>query len=231
MRASFPSVFFTTFAAGTAVLSGCAWRTGTSASNVSPATLVAGFGGTYTNALQYEAAPTALKVAPSVQGEWLDLQHAQFVRVDAPAIGANVLYLEWRSGSQTGQVSRQRIWSFRQDASGTTRMDFFAFVDGTAWIGQGKTANAFKTLALDKLRGYGDRCALTFASEGQSVVGHISGKECSITAASGRRMAIDARVVLLADGSVQYRESGQLEDGRYAFRVPPTEPYQFVRTP
>jgi hypothetical protein len=37
--------------------------------------------------------------------------------------------------------------------------------------------------------------------------------------------------VLLADGSVQYRESGQLEDGRYAFRVPPTEPYQFVRTP
>jgi hypothetical protein len=35
----------------------------------------------------------------------------------------------------------------------------------------------------------------------------------------------------LPDGALLYRESGQLEDGRYAFRVPPTEPYRFIRTP
>lgn len=229
---NFPMVIVVTASAAAAVLSaGCVTRTKTSESSIAPAALLTALSGTYTNAAQYQAAPAALKVAPSVAGEWLDSQHAQFVRVDAPKIGSHVLYLEWRSGSKTGPVSRQRIWSFRTDASGATRMDFFAFVDGALWVGQAASPNAFQSLTLDKLRGYGDTCALRFVSDGRGVVGSISGKECSITAASGRRMAIDARIDLLPDGSVQYRESGQLEDGRFAFRVPPTEPYRFVRMP
>ncbi|MBC7622434.1 MAG: hypothetical protein H7232_03515 [Aeromicrobium sp.] len=232
----FPMVIVVTASAAAAVVfAGCVTRTTTSESSIAPAALVTALGGAYTNAAQYQAAPAALKVAPSVAGEWLDSQHAQFVRVDAPKIGSHVLYLEWRSGSKTGPVSRQRIWSFRTDASGATRMDFFAFVDGAPWVGQAATPNAFQNLTLDKLRGYGDTCALMFVPDAKSkdkgIVGSISGKECSITAASGRRMAIDARIDLLPDGSVQYRESGQLEDGRFAFRVPPTEPYRFVRMP
>jgi hypothetical protein len=231
MRAIHSSYIVTALAASLTSLSGCVSQMATPESKLAPAALVSALAGTYTNSAQFQAAPAALKVAPSVQGEWLDLQHADFIPVDAPAIGPDVLYLEWRSGGPTGQVSRQRIWSFRRDANGATRMDFFAFADGAAWVRQGKTANAFKTLALDKLRGYGERCALTFVPEGKTVIGSISGKECSITAASGRRMAIDARVDLLPDGALLYRESGQLEDGRYAFRVPPTEPYRFIRTP
>jgi hypothetical protein len=42
-------------------------------------------------------------------------------------------------------------------------------------------------------------------------------------------MGINARVALTADGSLEYQESGVLDDGRYAFRVPPTEPYRFRR--
>jgi hypothetical protein len=57
----------------------------------------------------------------------------------------------------------------------------------------------------------------------------ITAKECNITAASGHRMGIDARLELTANGTLEYRESGQLEDGRYAFRVPPSAPYQFRR--
>jgi CpeT/CpcT family (DUF1001) len=193
--------------------------------------------GTWNNRTQFEATPTHLKVPPSVSGDWLDLQHATFSRVDAPAIGPYVLYLEWRSVGATvgatGAISRQRIWSFRNDETGAVRMDFFAFVDGAAWVGKGNITNraAFQGLTTAMLRGYGAACGLRFSPSGTTFRGEINARECNITAASGRKMGIDARVELLTDGTLEYRESGQLEDGRYAFRVPPSQPYRFVRQP
>lgn len=186
--------------------------------------------GHYDNATQFSAAPARLKVPPSVEGEWLDQQHAVFVRVDAPAIGDQVVYLEWRSGSADGPISRQRIWSFREDEAGDLRMDFFAFVDGTAWAGQGEHPGAFLGLEPHMLRGYGPECALYFqATDEGGWHGSIGAEDCSLVAASGRRMGINADVRLLPDGILLYQESGQLESGDYAFRVPPNQPYRFQR--
>jgi hypothetical protein len=36
-------------------------------------------------------------------------------------------------------------------------------------------------------------------------------------------------LALTADGTLEYQESGLLDDGRYAFRVPPTEACRFQR--
>ena len=192
--------------------------------------LAALLAGDWDNGAQFAAAPAALKVPPSVQGEWLDVQHARFARIDAPALGTQVLYLEWRSGGPDGAISRQRIWSFRTDAEGRVRMDFYAFVDGKPWAGRAAEPGAFVALNSTDLRGYGEACALRFtALPAGGASGDITAAECTLTAASGRRMGIDAAVVLNADGSLSYRESGRLEDGRWAFRVPPTEPYRFVR--
>jgi len=196
------------------------------------ARVVAALAGGWDNSAQYAAAPAALKVPPSVDGDWLDLQHASFHRVDAPRIGPRVLYLEWRRGGPSGEVSRQRIWSFRTDADGSLRMDFFAFVDGAPWVGRGAEPGAFAALDRDALRGYDAVCALRFAIGADGAfVGRIGSDECSLVAASGRRMGIDATVSLAADGTLAYRESGRLEDGRYAFRVPPSQPYRFRRAP
>ncbi len=186
--------------------------------------------GDYDNAAQFEAAPEALKVPPSVAGDWLDRQHARFVPVAAPAIGAAVLYLEWRSDSADGPISRQRIWSFREDDRGELRMDFYAFVDGEAWAGRADQPEAFRALKASDLRGYGPDCALRFlpGDEG-GWIGAISAAECSLVAASGRRMGIDATVEITAEGSIFYRESGRLETGQYAFRVPPGQAYRFQR--
>lgn len=188
--------------------------------------------GTWDNRAQFATAPEALKIPPSVNGDWLDIQDAAFVRVNAPQLGAQVLYLEWKTAA--GVISRQRIWSFRTDKEGVTRMDFYAFVDGKAWAGKvsrDDALSAFRDLTTDALRGYGDNCALKFNLDAKSFRGEITSRECSITAASGRRMGINASVEMRADGVLEYRESGQLEDGRYAFRVPPSMPYQFVRKP
>lgn len=191
--------------------------------------IVAKLGGNWNNAAQFAATPTALKVPPSVTGDWLDLQHAAFTRIEAPAIGERVMYLEWRNGGPDGAISRQRIWSFRTDALGAIRMDFFAFVDGKPWAGRAAEAGAFRALTVEALRGYGPACGLTFSVAGQTFAGAISAKNCTLTAASGRKMGIDASVGFTTDGVLEYRESGQLEDGRYAFRVPPSQPYRFVR--
>ncbi|MFM7708471.1 MAG: hypothetical protein ACKO9D_10690, partial [Gammaproteobacteria bacterium] len=78
--------------------------------------IVDGLVGTWDNRAQYEAAPAALKVPPTVEGEWMDLQHARFTRVAAPALGSHVVYLEWRRSGPEGEISRQRLWSFRRDA-------------------------------------------------------------------------------------------------------------------
>jgi hypothetical protein len=198
------------------------------------ATIVGALAGDWHNSPQYNAAPVALKVPPSVQGDWLDLQHASFRRIEAPAIGSQVLYLEWRSGGPTGPISRQRIWSFRGgsdgDADSTVRMDFYAFVDGKPFAGRAAEPGAFKDLAATDLRGYGPGCALRVTRPAPGTLrARITAAECSITAASGRRMGIDAEFSLEADGSLSYREAGTLEDGRPAFRVPPTMPYRFER--
>lgn len=196
----------------------------------SPAQLLMELEGDWSNAAQYASADAALKVEPSVEGDWLDLQHASFRRVEAPAIGADVLYLEWRRGGPTGEISRQRLWSFRSDGDGLVRMDFHAFVDGKPYAGRGAEPGAFKGVAPSALRSYAPECALRFETvPAGGWLGEVTSEECRIVAASGRGMGIDARVQLGADGTLSYRESGRLDDGRYAFRVPPTVPYRFER--
>lgn len=187
--------------------------------------------GCFDNLAQYARADAALKVPPSVEGDWLDLQHACFRRVEAPAVGSQVYYLEWRKGDTQGAVSRQRIWSFRPLGEHQWAMEFYAFVDGKPWEGRGEQAGAFAALQGSDLRGYGESCALRYTRTAKGGwLGEVSAEGCRIVAASGRGMGIDARVLLHAEG-IDYQESGRLDDGRYAFRVPPSQPYQFRRLP
>ena len=191
--------------------------------------VVAALVGDWDNRAQFEAAPAALRVPPTVDGEWLDLQHARFFRVDAHDLGSHVVYLEWRRGGPDGEISRQRLWSFRRDATGRMVMDFFAFRDGAPYAGQGGSPRAFEAVTLDLLRAYPPGCELDFAPQGGGFFGAVAPERCSIVAASGRRMGILAEIDLRSRGQLGYREYGRLEDGRYAFRVPPTGPYRFVR--
>ena len=187
--------------------------------------------GTWSNARQWEQAPEALRRPPAVGHpyDWVDYQAAAFYRVEAPQIGAHVLYLEWRGEDE--EISRQRIWSFRRDASGAVRMDFFTLRAPEALAGRGSEPNAFATLTPADLIGYGDACALRV--RGLGVGGAFLADipdTCRITARSGRTMALTAQVHL-DNGALAYQEAGVLEDGAFAFKVPGGPPYLFARTP
>jgi hypothetical protein len=213
-----------------AVLLGACATTG-SKNAITPRSVADSLIGVWDNAAQYSTAPDFLKKPPAAGRpyDWLDRQHAQFWRVDAPGIGADVIYLEWRSGGPAGEISRQRIWSFRRDGSGQIRMDFFTFKTPAPYAGQGGAAGAFTNLKAEDLVGYGESCGLRVApTQNGAWDASIAREDCQITARSGRKMGIEARVTLMPTGLL-YDEAGILETGDYAFKVPGGPPYDFRR--
>ncbi len=189
----------------------------------------------WSNAAQYETADDALRrpPAPGHPYDWLDLQYARFVAVRTPHIPGDAVYLEWRAGGPEGPISRQRLWVFqsdiRPDASPLEGMDFYAFREPEAWAGRTGWED-FVDLTPDDLIGYPPGCRLQPVSRGRGVtVLAVDETACVITAQSGREMGINARVAIGFD-RIEYAESGRLEDGSYAFKVPGTGAYVFERT-
>lgn len=190
--------------------------------------------GRWSNAAQYEAADESLRrpPAPGHPYDWLDLQHARFVPIDTPGIPGDAVYLEWRSGGPDGPVSRQRLWVFhseiRDEDSPLIGMDFYAFRNPD--IFEGRTGwSDFTGLTPDDLIGYPDDCRLAPVSrEGGVTVLEVDESACVITAQSGRQMGINARVAI-SFGRIEYSESGRLDGGSYAFKVPGAGAYEFDR--
>ena len=189
--------------------------------------VVASLSGDFDSRRQFEAANPALKIPPSVAGRWLDRQYASMHVVSAPALGARVVYLEWRSGGRAGQISRQRLWAFDGD-SGTVRMRFYSFKMPDRYAGRGLDAYHFRTLMPDDLIGYPSACAAHFSREGSDWVGRIDPADCRIVAGSGRGMRLDVTIRTTNKGFA-YQEAGILDSGVKAFAVPPGQPYQLDR--
>jgi hypothetical protein len=189
--------------------------------------------GAYDNSAQYAGAPADLKRDPAAgfPYEWLDQQYGVFKRVEAPALGQHVMYVEWRKGGPEGAISRQRIWFFRVDESGAPRMDYFAFHKPEAFAGKADLAGAFAQLTVQDLKGYGPACALHLTPRGRGAWnGRIEPHECQITANSGRQMGLDVRLTIMPTG-VLYSEAGVLPDESFAFKVPGGPPYDLRRRP
>lgn len=189
--------------------------------------------GTYDNFAQVEAAPTEL-IRPAVVGhpyDWLDRQSARFVQVSAPALGQHVFYLEWYLNDRAGAVSRQRLWRFRDQGNGQVVMDFFTFKNPASVLAGWQRPDVFKSLTESDLIGYGPGCALVVSGTNRKLQA-ITPPDCIITARSGRRMTIRAKVVFAKD-RIAYQEAGILADGSYAFLVPGKETlaYDFRRVP
>lgn len=189
--------------------------------------------GTYDNFEQVKASPAEL-IRPAIAGhpyDWLDRQSARFVQISAPALGQHVLYLEWYLNDQDGSVSRQRLWRFRDRGDGQVVMEFFTFKNPASVLAGWQRPEVFKTLTEADLIGYGPGCALVVSGSTRNLQA-ITPPDCIITARSGRRMTIQARVVFAKD-RIAYQEAGVLADGSYAFLVPGKEGlgYDFRRTP
>jgi hypothetical protein len=186
--------------------------------------------GRWDNQAQIKAAPAELLRAPAAGNAypWVDAQSAQFFEVRVPKVAGpkdQAIYLIWRSGNETGPISRQRLWVFRPQANGHTLMDFYAFKNPEAFAAEGQGSAAFQTLTLEDLTAYGPACSLPVLKTATGWTASIPAT-CSITARSGRKMTLSANLTLDGD-RFSYQEQGLLETGAYAFKVPGGPAYQF----
>ena len=198
-----------------------------------PAALAAVLEGAYRNQAQWDAAGPDLRRPPAAgyPYDWVDLQQAAFYRVEAPLLGGEALYLEWRAGGPGGRISRQRIWLLSADEDGLASLAFFTFKAPEPYAGRGDQPGAFAGLSLDDLIGYGPACALPIASWPDGAwTAETVGDSCAITAQSGRRMTIHASIGVTAE-QVVYSEAGVMDGGVYAFKVPGVDAYLFDRLP
>lgn len=170
--------------------------------------------GTYSNAAQYETADAALKITPGIGDKrpWIDRKHAVFKRVGNSALPGDIIALEWRDDNATGDISRQRLWAFRQ-ANGTILMDFYSLKFPVDF----SDMSALAALSVDDLISYGEKCALPLRLLENEY--HFSIPDtCRITSRSGRDMILSADIII--GKNLSYREGGKLVSGDPIFEVP-----------
>jgi len=160
-----------------------------------------------------------------------DLLFPVFAQVAAPALGANVIYLQWPIGSPEGRLQRQRIWTFEIDEQRNALvMDFFTLRDPDRWRdAHRKPKTALLEITREDLIPYPLTCRLPFRRHADVFIGEIPRGECRIISQQTRTdMTINAKIVIARD-QLWYSESGVRQDGSTVFQVPATGSYQFLR--
>ena len=154
-----------------------------------------------------------------------------FARVEAPALGRHVVYLQWPEGAPDGPLQRQRLWAFEVDAArDAVLMDFFTLRDPARWRDAHLHPDtALRSITRADVVPYPAACRLPFRRDGDAFVGEIPSGACRIVSQQTRTdMTIGARVVVTRDG-LGYEESGVRPDGSVVFRVPAVGRYEFDR--
>ena len=158
-----------------------------------------------------------------------DLLFPVFKRIEVPAFGDSVIYLQWPIGSPTGDLQRQRIWVFDLDeAAGTITMDFFTLKEPGAWLNAHLDPQKVLGMTRGDTIGYPETCLLPVSREGDQFVARIP-KTCEIVSQGTQTtMTLESHITITAD-QITYREAGLKADGSVVFRVPATREYVFDR--
>jgi len=111
--------------------------------------------------------------------------HSFVSRVDLPAFGSDVIYLEQRYGGPEGAITRQRIMAFGRDSQGVVTMayDFFG---GAKYARADAVPMRLAGLTPDDMYHFPKSCRIRWTEDGDVYVGSVSRKNCEIVSRSGR---------------------------------------------
>jgi hypothetical protein len=186
--------------------------------------------GEFDNRQQVERGENSLLESIPDPAKAPDLLYPLFARVEAPALGRHVVYLQWPLGSPRGALQRQRIWAFEIDPQrNAVWMDFYTLRDPARWRdAQLRPETALREITREDLIPYPPVCRLPFRRHADVFIGEIPA-ECRIISQQTRTdMTIRARIVIGRD-QIWYEEGGVRADGSVVFRVPASGSYQFRR--
>lgn len=152
-----------------------------------------------------------------------------FKRIDAPAFGTHVIYLQWPIGAPDGRLQRQRIWTFAQHPeSGEVRMNFYTLKEPGRWLDAHLDPGKVRDMTPDDTIGYPGTCLLPVTMVEGRIHASIP-STCEIVSQSTRTTMTLQSNITITPGQITYKEGGLRPDGTVVFTVPPTGHYVFDR--
>jgi CpeT/CpcT family (DUF1001) len=194
------------------------------------ATLLTWVQGTFSNVRQAREGTNALADKATAAEFAPDVLFPIFKKIDVPAFGAHVVYLQWPMGTPDGELQRQRIWVFADDpARNAVMMKFYTLKEPEKWLNAHVDPAKVRAMTAADVIPYPPACDLPFRRQADVFLGEIPRGECKIVSQQTKiSMTINARIVVGND-QVWYNESGTREDGSVVFQVPRSGAYEFVR--
>ncbi len=181
-------------------------------------TLLSWLQGTYSNQAQIDSG--ALEADT-------DLLFPVFQKIDIPAFGRHVVYLQWPIGAPDGRLQRQRIWVFERGPNGLV-MDFFTLKEPGRWLNAHLKPESVRGMTKADTIGYPRTCLLPVRRMGDVFTASIP-STCEIVS-QGTKISMTLQShIKISENEMTYREGGRRGDGTLVFKVPASTQYQFVK--
>lgn len=179
-------------------------------------TLVRWVQGTYSNQMQIDSGELDADT---------DLLFPIFKKIDVPAFGKHVIYLQWPIGAPDGRLQRQRIWSFARGPNGLT-MDFFTLKEPEQWLNAHLNPDKVRGMTRDDVIAYPKTCLLPVTREGDMFVMRIPSTCTIVSQGTATTMTLESETTITKN-KMTYREAGYRPDGTRVFKVPGKAQYDF----
>ncbi|MCC5869516.1 MAG: chromophore lyase CpcT/CpeT [Gammaproteobacteria bacterium] len=143
--------------------------------------------------------------------------HSIFRRVDLPAFGEHVFYVEQYSGNDPTAIYRQRIYVFVADAEANAiRLDIHAPLDAAALAGAWREPSKLAGLTPEQARAF-PGCEVYWRRRENQFVGETRRGACRVESRqSGRLLVIEDDLVLTPE-AIWIRDRAETEDGEYVY--------------
>ena len=152
-----------------------------------------------------------------------------FKKVDVPAFGNHVVYLQWPIGGPDGRLQRQRLWTFHEDAeTGATQMNFFTLREPDRWLDAHIDPVKVRDMTPEDTIGYPETCLLPVAFADTTITTSIP-PTCQIISQATRTTMTLQATITITPNQITYQEAAARPDGSIVFQVPPEGQYIFDR--
>jgi len=152
-----------------------------------------------------------------------------FKKVDVPAFGNHIVYLQWPIGGPDGRLQRQRLWTFHGDAeTGAMQMNFFTLREPERWLDAHIDPAKIREMTAEDTIGYPETCLLPVAFADATITASIP-PTCQIISQATRTTMTLQATITITPNQITYQEAATRPDGSVVFQVPPSGQYVFDR--
>jgi CpeT/CpcT family (DUF1001) len=144
--------------------------------------------------------------------------HSIFKKVDLPAFGANVYYVEQYLDGDPTKIYRQRIYVLSADyASNTIKLDIHTPPDPPAIVGAYRNPELLTGLTPENSPTPSAGCAVYWRRQENQFVGSTRGDECRVTSRRSGRTLVIRDDLVLTDSAIWIHDRAETDTGEYVY--------------